>query len=161
MKTKKTHKKQHLIPESYLINWADEKYSKGKSIYVWVFNRDNLYKRRLNPRNVFIETEAYTIFNDEGERDLLLENKLNIIEGVFANVFHNKIERFNFDFTDINDRVIVSIFVASMMARTTKKREKHKEFWKDVLDLSDKWIEWEKSANKKQLENVDSTHKCN
>ena len=50
---KKTHKRQHFIPKSYLKNWADETLPQKKGGYIWLFEKKGTYKRRMSPNNTW------------------------------------------------------------------------------------------------------------
>lgn len=148
MNQKKTHKRQHFIPEFYLKAWLDSKFSKKDKGIFWLFSKDGSYVRSMSPTNTYVETDFYTISEITGERDLSLEERLARIEGLFGDLRNNKLIKHT-DLT-LNDKGILAIFVATLHARTQKRRDHNRSLWKNVLDLGDKMIEWEKNATPEQ-----------
>jgi hypothetical protein len=105
---------QHTIPSSYLENFADE------GGFVWVLDTDdNIFNTK--PHNILKERHFYSLTNSNGEKDMSVEDALGSIEGDFINVFRNKISQ-NLLLT-IEERIIVSVFVAALMTRTRPYRD--------------------------------------
>ncbi len=115
----KTHKRQHTIPESYQELFADPTAPRRK-LHVWVISKDGREKALWPPSNTFVENEMYTINLSSGERELIVERTLAEIEGVFMNMYHNKISKRTALSED--DRVGLSLFVAAMLARPRKMK---------------------------------------
>lgn len=80
------HKKQHWIPKSYLKAWCDLNTPPYQTPYVWVFPREGGEGKNKSPKNLFYESEMYTIIEKDGERDLYLEKILSEIENQFTSV---------------------------------------------------------------------------
>ncbi len=70
------YKKQHFVPKSYLEAWCDPACPKKQTPYVWLFSCDGADIKRKSPKNIFYETDMYTILGKNGERILTLEHGL-------------------------------------------------------------------------------------
>lgn len=149
---KRTHKKQHFIPKCYLEAWCDSKTPKGHDPYVWQFDKDGIKSKKKAPKNIFHETDMYTIEAMDGKRNLVLEHGLAGIEGAFVTIRDDKI-KLSKPFDD-EERFIVCIFVAAMSARTKSFREHHKEQWSKISEYMGRLDEWIKTAKKKDIENA-------
>ena len=68
-----THRRQHYLPQSYLQAWTDPECPANHEPYVWIFDREGKEGRAKSPKNIFHETDMYTIVGEDGERDLKLE----------------------------------------------------------------------------------------
>jgi hypothetical protein len=152
MNHKKTNKRQHFIPECYLKAWFDPEFSKKDKGVFWLFGKDGSFVRRMTPSNTFVETDFYTKTEVNGERDLSLEDRLSRVETLFGSLRMNKLIK-HVDLT-LNDKGILAVFIATLHVRTQKRRDRNKSIWKNVLDLGDKMIEWEKNATPEQRENL-------
>ena len=60
------HKWQHWIPRAYLSAWCDPDTPEDQEPYVWSFPRDGGAGRRRAPKNMFAETDMYTIKLEDG-----------------------------------------------------------------------------------------------
>lgn len=78
------HKRQHYIPSSYLKAWCDPSTPSGQTPYVWRFSKDGNQNNKEVPQKIFYETDMYTIYTQDGERDLTLEYNLSRVEGEFS-----------------------------------------------------------------------------
>src|SRR5690349_6281966 len=88
-----SHKGQHWIPaRAYREAWADPDVLAGRKPFVHVFSRDGLRHRPKAPKNIFKETDLYTIKGPNGERDLGLEHALAKVEGEFAKLRRDYLE---------------------------------------------------------------------
>ena len=68
------NKKQHWVPRSYLAAWRDPVIGEGIEPYVWVFPKESGEGRKKAPKNIFHESDMYTIQRADGVRDLWLEH---------------------------------------------------------------------------------------
>lgn len=130
------NKNQHLVPESYLNAWCDPETQKGQEPYVWVFQKDGSGAKRKAPGNLFSETDTYTIKGPSGERDLRLETGLSKLEGKFAKVRREKLEK-GVPLSD-DDVKVLRMFTAAMMARTASQRKHVKGEWGRVLAMGER-----------------------
>lgn len=126
------HKKQHWVPQSYLAAWCDPDTPTDQEPFLWMFPKDGGPGRRKAPKNIFHETDMYTIKGPEGARDLSLEQGLSGLEGMFAEVRREKLEpRVELD---AQDRLVICAFVAAAVGRTRKQREHMRSQWAGVLE---------------------------
>ena len=72
--------------QSYLAAWIDPDTPPEQEGYVWVFPRQGGSGKRKAPKNIFYETDLYTIRLKNGVRDVRIEKSLSLIEGMFAKV---------------------------------------------------------------------------
>lgn len=128
------NKKQHFIPSSYLLAWADPDCPSGQDPYVWRFDVDGTNGRRKSPEKLFHEPDMYTITKPDGQRDLRLEQGLSKIERNFVKARKKLAGRE--DLTN-QDRVALHLFVAAAHARTPATREHWREQWKEPLAMMD------------------------
>ena len=81
-----THKKQHWVPRAYLAAWCDPDTPEGHDPYVWRFAKDGLERDKKGPKNIFHETDLYTIRRDDGTRNLDVEHGLAGLETHFVRI---------------------------------------------------------------------------
>jgi hypothetical protein len=131
MASKKTkiHKNQHYVPQCYTRAWLDPE-SKNKhniSPYVWTFSRDGTISQRKSPKNIFTETDIYTIPRESGERDLRLEHGFQELEDRFTRVRNLALSQRVWP----NPAQFVDLlaFVATAQIRTKSSRDHHREQW--------------------------------
>lgn len=55
------YKKQLFIPKTYLDSWCDVNKPKSHGDYVWVFDYDGKNSKKKSPKNIFFESDLYTI----------------------------------------------------------------------------------------------------
>jgi len=140
----KQKKRQHYIPRSYLSAWCDPQTPSHMEPWVWLFPAKSRSGSRKSPKNVFEETDFYTIERADGERNLVLEDGLSGLESEFARVRaklarHERLTR--------REYAHLLAFVAAMEARTKAQREWDRSQWKKVLDLMDRYEEvWQHST---------------
>lgn len=127
----KSHKKQHWVPRSYLNAWCDPETPDGQEPYVWVFPKEGGVGRRRAPRNLFTETDLYTIPRQDGSRDLTLEHGLAELESLFAGVREAVRERHPLA---PEDQLVLRAFMAAAFVRTRMQRDHWREQWRGVLE---------------------------
>lgn len=100
------------------------------------------------PKNIFCQTDTYTIATEDGGRDLSLEVFLSKIEGEFIKVRKDTFSQR----LPINRyvRLVLCSFVAAMYSRTPAYEQKIATQWQVVLDLTDKMQEEYSRASSKQ-----------
>lgn len=146
--TKKTKQQEqhHTVPSSYLENFVDG------SGHVWVLDmEDNIFNTQ--PKSILKERHFYSLTNDDGSKNMVVENVLASIEGDFATVYR---EKFSQDlFLKNEERVAVSVFIAALITRTRPYRDHLKKSLDDVRD----WMEgWEKrTLTEEEQRTLDAT----
>jgi hypothetical protein len=126
------HADQHYVPHSYLKRWCDPDTPAGQTPYVWRISKDGSERRKKAPKNIFTETDMYTVKAADGTRDLTLEHGLSQLEGDFCTV-REKLE--SGAALSVDDRMIVSAFTAATQARTKAQRDHQAGQWSKVFDL--------------------------
>jgi Protein of unknown function (DUF4238) len=133
------HKHQHFVNQSYLSAWTDPGTPERHEPYVWVFPREGGEGKKRAPKNIFHETDLYTIILRNGERDVRIEKSLSVIEGMFAKVREGPIngrEHINDD-----DRAALCVFVAANLFRTKKQRDHLRGQFEKVLEIGEQMTE--------------------
>jgi hypothetical protein len=125
-----SHNKQHFVTKAYLRAWCDPESEEGS--YVWAVSKKDGVARRRSPKNLFRETDFYTIIDSEGNRNVDFELKLQKNETHFLSIRHHKINRHKP--LDDKEMVVVSTFVANMFARVKKQRDQQIEMWQEAVD---------------------------
>lgn len=126
------HKKQHFVPISYLKVWCDPSTPKDQEPYVWVVSKDGKGISRKAPKNVFSGTDFYTVYDENGSRNIELEHELKKIEDDFLYV-RDKLRDHQL-ITDDNLRALAS-FVVTAFARTKFQKGDQGEIWEELLDI--------------------------
>lgn len=129
------HKTQHWIPQSYLAAWTDPDVPDGQEPFVWVVPKDGGTPRKKAPKNLFAESDMYTIHLPDGSRDLSLEHGLSDLESRFATIRREVLETRGE--IDEEARLVVAAFTAAMHARTPKQRDHWQAQWQGLLDDMD------------------------
>lgn len=109
------HKKQHKVPRTYLEAFTNDD---GR---VWVAdNKLQLYPEK--PKNILTENDFYTIRFPDGGGTLKVETEyLGGIEAAYSKVYQEKISQHK-PLTQM-EKAAMSIFVASMLERSPRRRE--------------------------------------
>lgn len=140
-----THKKQHFIPKSYLLEWCDPGTPSGRTPFVWRFSRDGSTIKRKAPKNIFHETDMYTIEYPDGNRELILEHGLASLEEAFVKIRDSKIKELIPLTAD--EHFLVCLFISAMQVRTKAYREHIKEQWNQPRKMMEDLTEWSKKAS--------------
>lgn len=154
------YKKQHYIPQSYLESWCDPETPEGYDKYVWMFDYNGETVKRRNPKNIFYESDMYTIFDEQGNRVLNIEHGLSGLEDKFAVIRSRKISK-HLKLT-LEERYYVLAFVAALHNRTVAIKEHMSNQWGEVLELGRKLQqEYEKASpeNRKAMESIGQLNK--
>ena len=133
------HKKQHLVPSSYIATWCDPDTPTKQTPYVWRFTKNGSRSEKKAPKNIFTQTDAYTIKEPDGTRNLILEKGLCELETRFAQLRDKKVAQ-RIPLNE-EDRFLLCAFMATMMSRTASQREYHREQWGQVLKNLNEMIE--------------------
>ncbi len=124
--------KQHYVPECYLRGWVDPKTPAGQEPYVWIFNRGEKVGRKKAPSNIFTETDLYTLRLKTGEKDYSIEETLSNLEGRYANIFRNKIQK-HLPLSE-EEHITLCAFVAAMLQRTPRYRDNMDRFHNELIE---------------------------
>ncbi|WP_169120010.1 DUF4238 domain-containing protein [Aromatoleum anaerobium] len=133
------HKKQHFVPACYLKAWCDPEAPPMHKPYVWVFDRNGQNVRRKAPENIFHESDMYTTFGKNGERDLILEQGLSQLEMEFTRIRNSKIN-YGRDLTP-DEHILLCAFTATAQARTPANREHQRKQWERPLRMMERMTE--------------------
>lgn len=123
-------KRHHTIPRCYLDGFTDE------NGHVWVLDTKNKIFP-TNPINILVENHFYRITLKNGEKSVVVEDTLANIEGVYAEIFKNKICKDEF-LTD-KERAEVSVFFAGMIHRTKPYRESMRDMLERLKGTMEEW----------------------
>lgn len=152
MSKPRTHKSQHFVAQCYTKAWYDPQMPSGAKLepYVWVFDRDGNNARRKAPRNLFTETDIYTIERPDGERDLRFEHGFQELEDRFTRIRNLKFNRR--EWPDAEQAVSLFAFVATAQARTVAHRDFHRQQWGDIRKRMEEMLADFESASPKRKE---------
>lgn len=139
------HGSQHTVPQTYLRAWTDPTTPEGQTPYVWRISRDGTNITKKAPKNLFCETDMYTIHRPDGSRDLTLERGLSGLENAFASIRRTKLtERVELS---SEDQTLLVAFVAAMHSRSKQRRNFLQKQWGDTKDWIDSWFkDYEESS---------------
>src|SRR5436190_15312636 len=129
------YRRQHWVNQSYLAAWIDPDTPPEQEGYVWVFLRQGGSGKRKAPKNIFYETDLYTIRLKNGVRDVRIEKSLSLIEGMFAKVRDGPIKAR--EHVDDDDRAVLCVFVAANLARTLKQRNHLRGQFGEILRIGE------------------------
>jgi hypothetical protein len=126
------HKRQHIVPRSYLSAWLEPFTPTGQERALWRFAKDGTGKHRKAPKKTFVESDRYTVLLKNGERDLRVEHTLDQIENDFSGVLRrlHRLEKL----TPL-DKAKIAIFTAAMLGRTRKRADHWKNTWKQLRGM--------------------------
>ncbi len=126
------HKKQHWVPQTYLEAWCDLDVPEGYGKYVWLFPVNGGAGRNKAPRNIFHETDMYTIDGKDGVRILTLEHGLSGLESKFSKVREKILRK---QILAEEERLVILAFIAATFSRTKQQRDHLKDQWGELADL--------------------------
>lgn len=129
-------KKQHWIPKSYTLAWADPDVPANKGKRIHLYGNDGRYLRWEYPPNVFTSPELYTRTTREGSRDIQTEKDLSRIESDFARV---KRRLFRRETLQNSDRAICAAFVTALRNRSPTMRDHYHGMWKEIVDSGERF----------------------
>jgi len=129
---KKTHKKQHTVPRSYLASWLEPLTPPGQTSAIHLVSKEDRSVRRKSPVKTFTETDRYTVHLKDGTRDLTVENALSQIEGDFQGVL--RALRQKQTLLPLHRRKL-AVFTAAMLGRSKRQGDWMLGQWKQVQDI--------------------------
>lgn len=119
---------------------------------MWLAPADGGPAKKKSPKKILREPDMYTRVGPKGERDLSIERGLSQLEGKFARIRRNKLDKRLP--LDPQEEAFVCIFVAAMHARTKTYREHLRSTWGRALDLMEKVEESHRDASPEQRERL-------
>lgn len=122
----------------------------GQEPYVWIFERGTKRGKKKAPKNILSETDFYTLKVKSEERDYTIENTLAKIESEYAGVFDRKIK--NKIPLDNYEHLVLCTFVAAMLQRTLKQKEKIEGFFDQMISMTEQMEKAHGVSPKKSLE---------
>ena len=140
---RKSHKKQHWVPQSYLVAWNDPDCPPTHTPFINLIKKDGSSVRQKAAINVFNENDLYTITTPSGQRDLTLEHGLGGLENAFSQIRRDFLSRRK-KLPVIRFHKLLA-FVSAMQARTPVMRNHHGKFWKKLKDKGDDMLAHVKS----------------
>lgn len=129
----KIHKKQHHVPETYLRAWCDHNVPKEQAPYVWLFSKEGETGKAKAPKNIFHETDFYTIKGPNSSRDLTLEKGLSQLERAFSTLQRETLDRRTK--LTFRDTKVLLAFNATMYARSKFQRD----HWRSGFSRASEW----------------------
>lgn len=103
--------------------------------YVWTFDLSGGAGRKRAPRNLFTETDIYTISMPDGSRDLRIEHELSKLEKGLRTLITDFVAPRRQLPHPRQLRLIA--FIAAMHGRTPQAREIQRTLWQDELDVAE------------------------
>lgn len=123
--------KQHYIPQCYLREFADPTMPADKDPFVWIFDKNGKNRRRDKVKNILFSNDLYTI-KIKGKKNYTIEEKLANLEGRYAKVFKEKIEKH----LPLNEEehIILCAFVSVMLQRTLRNKDNLERFYDELIE---------------------------
>lgn len=129
------HKRQHWVPQGYLAAWRDPDSPPEYDGYVWCFSRDGSAAGNTIPKKLFFEKDLYTLPNEDGTRDLRVEDGLANLDGQFVKIRREKLDRHE-TLTD-DEHLFLFAFVAAMQVRAAEQLRHWQRQWKDIVSMGE------------------------
>jgi hypothetical protein len=125
-------KRHHVLPEkAYLKGFTTDG-------LLWVFDRNNKKFLHLAPRATAVRKDYYTLFDGLGNKDTTIENPVfSGIEGAAIPVIRKLEDRQEIN---LDDRMVLSLFVACMFLRTPAFERMHNTIGEDLHRFRNRFI---------------------
>lgn len=127
--------KQHYVPRSYLAAWTDPATPPEQEPYVWLMPPEGGTGKKRAPKNIFLETDFYTIKNGDAGDELVLEKGLSQLEQRFVTLRDSVLEMCLP--LSGEDRLVLCAFASAMRGRTRARRGHIREQWQRVLSMAE------------------------
>jgi hypothetical protein len=98
---------------------------------VWVFSKDGKRGEKRAPKNLFHETDLYTL-TIKGAKDYGIERSLSVLEREYAGIVRDKMKK-HLPLT-IEEHITLCAFVAAVMQRTLRRRDNIEAFHDQVIE---------------------------
>ncbi len=153
--SKPPHTDQHIIPNFYLKAWEDKKLINDntgttyKIPHIWIYNKIDDTRDHYPTKTNFTKEDFYTIYDENGERDLSIEHALDKVERSFSGIRDNVLLKNEILTKD--EHAKTCLFIAKMHSRTESRIDHISNMFNPVMDKMNEMIEFSKTATKKQL----------
>jgi hypothetical protein len=154
-KPKSAHKNQHTVPRCYLKSWTDPESPPGYEPYLWVLDVKTGEIKSTAPKNVFVENDFYTIREQDGSRDLRLEDGLGGLEHAFDRIRREVIARHKAP--TFIARLELAAFVAALKWRTVTVRDHWRSQFGELLEDAEGIEATIQAASKEELDQIAAT----
>jgi hypothetical protein len=121
------HKKQHWVPQSYLKAWCDSNKPPKQDDYVWIISKDGSEIKNKAPKNIFYESDMYTIKLEDGTHILNIEHGLSSLESNFVKIRESKVN--NSKPLSSEEKFFIIAFTAAIHSRTKYQRNWWRSEW--------------------------------
>jgi hypothetical protein len=143
------HSDQHFVPNSYLKPWRDPETPSGQEPWVWRFSKNGDEARRKAPKNIFTETDIYTVTAADGSRDLTLEHGLSQLENDYCAI---RAKLLAHEQLTSAEHLSLCVFTAAMKARSKAQRDHQGGQWGEVFEMMRSMNEQFKNSTPDQLD---------
>jgi len=147
-------KKQHFVPQGYLKPWCDPSTPEGQTPYVWVYPKEGGEPKNKAPKNIFFETDLYTIKAEDGGRNLVLENGLSQLESEFCALRDRKVLQNKL--LSEEEKLLFSSFAAAANSRTISFRDHQGNQWSKIVEKTEKFKQARDAATPAERRVMDS-----
>ncbi len=124
-------KKQHYVPQCYLREFLDPHTPARYEPYVWAFSKDGKHKEKRAPKNIFYETDLYTL-TIQGEKHYEIERSLSALESEYASVVRDRIKQ-HLPLSE-QEHITLCAFVVAMMQRTLRSKDNIESFHDQLIE---------------------------
>lgn len=126
------YKNQHTVSQTYLKEWCDHLTPQGQEPYVWVVSKDGTGIANKAPKNVFSESDFYTVYDEAGNRNTQLEHELHNIEDDYVQV-RAAIK----DHKPIDDEGMLKLvsYISTSYARTQYQKSDQGLIWEELIGI--------------------------
>ena len=128
---------QHIIPNGYLKAWGDKNFE-FNTPHVWVYkDKSNSPENKPTSTKFFTQKNYYTIYEDDGTRNLEIEDGFARHEEDFYKIRDEKLLQKKE--IDIDEHNKICIFIAIMLNRTEIGINYIKNIFTNINDNIDEW----------------------
>lgn len=155
---KPPHTDQHIIPKCYLKAWEDKTLLNEatnqpyKVPHIWIHDKSNSATDHFPVKTNFTQEDFYTVYDENGERDLAIEHALDKVEVKFNWIRDNKLLKN--ELLDVQEHREVCLFIATMHSRTVSRIEHFSNMFKPLQEKFESMMEFAKTASKDELKRM-------